>query len=458
MRIIILGSGYVGLVTGICFAEFGHNVTAVDIDIDKITALQKGILPIYEPGLQELLQKNLEAKNINFTTDMLNAIIDADIIFIAIGTPSSTNGALDLSYITKALEQLACGLQKYTPIVIKSTVSPGTCKTLRQLILDVNPNAQFDIISNPEFLREGVAVRDFMQPDRIVIGLDNPENRELMAKLYRPLQLQNIPIIYTNLETAELIKYAANALLATKIAFINEMADLCEKVDGDVGVLAHGIGLDSRIGPHFLQTGPGFGGSCFPKDTLGLSAFAKNINSPSKIVDAVIAANSYRKHECIEKVLNAFNGSIAGREIAVLGVAFKANTDDIRESPALEIIAGLIEHGACIRLFDPKALQNAMNHFGEHPNLRYSASIKECLCNAHAALVLTEWAEFKNLQLHDVANLLCAYDANNPKLFIDLRNLYDPNNFAGLNMSYVSLGRKKYIANHQNLNVGIHEC
>lgn len=441
MRIMILGSGYVGLVSGVCFAEFGFNVVCVDTDPDKIAKLQNGIAPIYEPGLEDLLRKNLTAKNISFTTDLTTNINAVDLIFLAVGTPSADNGAVDLSYMLNAVRSVALNLQKYTPIVVKSTVPPGTCRALKQEMLNINPDAQFDIISNPEFLREGNAVRDFMQPDRIVVGLDNPSNRDIMAKLYRPLHLQRVPIVFTTLETSELIKYAANALLATKIAFINEMADLCEKVAADVQVLAQGIGLDQRIGPHFLQPGPGYGGSCFPKDTLGLQDFAVKVQAPSQIVNAVISANKQRKSACVDKVIAACGGSVQDKEIAVLGVAFKGNTDDIRESPALEIIEGLLAVGARIRLFDPAAMPNAQKHFGLHENLRYPQNIKECVCNAHALLILTEWQEFKTLNLTEIANLLCAVDDQDAKLFIDLRNLYNANDFVGLNMRYVSIGR-----------------
>lgn len=456
MRIMILGSGYVGLVSGICFAEFGFNVVSVDTDVEKIHSLQKGKLPIYEPGLEQLLQKNL-GQNIIFSNDLQAHASNVDIIFLAIGTPSAANGAVDLSYIYQAARDLAPLLEKYTPIVIKSTVPPGTCSLVKQEILRVNPNAKFDIVSNPEFLREGVAVRDFMQPDRIVIGLDNAFNREIMAKLYKPLHLQNVPIVYTSLETAELIKYASNALLATKIAFINEMADVCEKVGADVQVLAHAVGLDQRIGPQFLQPGPGFGGSCFPKDTLGLQNFAHSVGAPAKIIDAVINANNVRKTNCVTKVLSACNGSVDGKEIAVLGVAFKANTDDIRESPALEIISGLLANGAHVRLYDPAAMANARAYFGERDNLRYSATLKECLCNAHVALILTEWNEFKTLNLAEVAGLLCCYDEHIPRTLIDLRNLYNGNDFADLNLRYVSLGRPIVQPHLQSAKADIHE-
>ncbi len=455
MRIMILGSGYVGLVTGVCLAEFGFKVTCVDIDEEKIQKLQQGILPIYEPGLQVLLQKNLATLHVQFSTDVLSNITVADLILIAIGTPSTSQGSVDLSFITQALHAIAPHLQKYTPIVIKSTVPPGTCRALKQQILLVNPHAQFDIISNPEFLREGVAVRDFMQPDRVVIGLDNLQNRDIMAKLYKPLQAQHVPIVYTTLETAELIKYASNALLATKIAFINEMADLCESIGADVQVLSQAVGLDQRIGPQFLQPGPGFGGSCFPKDTLGLQNFAASVDVPVRIVDAVITANQQRKSSCVRKIIAACGGNISGKEFAVLGVAFKANTDDIRESPAVEIIMGLLAAGAKLRLFDPAALPNARVLFGDHDNIRYAGSLKESLCNANAVLILTEWQDFKTLKLNEVANLISTFDKNMPKLMLDMRNLFNPHDFVGLNMRYVSLGRPVYDANH--LNVNIHE-
>lgn len=438
---MIIGSGYVGLVSGICFAEFGFDVICVDTDQQKIANLQQGVLPIYEPGLLDLLQKNTAAKSISFTTDVAANIAAVDLIFLAIGTPSMDNGAVDLSYMLNAIHDLAPHLHKYTPIVIKSTVPPGTCRKLKHEILRVNPDAKFDIVSNPEFLREGVAVRDFMQPDRIVIGLDNEHNREIMAKLYRPLHLQNIPIVFTKLETSELIKYASNAFLATKIAFINEMADLCEKIDADVQEVARAIGLDQRIGPQFLQAGPGFGGSCFPKDTLALQTFAQHVCAPSKIVNAVIEANNSRKTACVDRVITACNGTVRDKEVAILGVAFKANTDDIRESPALGIISGLLDAGAKVRVFDPAAMQNARNYFGDHENIRYPASIKECLSSANALVILTEWNEFKTLNLVEVSHLLCAYDQHSPKVLIDLRNLYEAHAFINLDLRYVSIGR-----------------
>lgn len=441
MRIMILGSGYVGLVTGLCFAEFGFNVTCVDNDHEKIAKLQKGQLPIYEPGLEVLLEKNLATKMVHFTTDIENSIPHVDLIFLAIGTPSNAAGAVDLTYINNALSNIAAHLNKYTPIVVKSTVPPGTCRMIKQEILRLNPAAHFDMIANPEFLREGVAVRDFMKPDRVVVGLDNPDNREMMTKIYKPLLTQHVPLVFTTLETAELIKYASNAFLAAKIAFINEMADVCEKINGDVQVLAHGMGLDQRIGAQFLQPGPGFGGSCFPKDTLALDHFSQQVGAASKLVNATIAANRERKAACVAKVIAACNGSVQDKEIAVLGVAFKSNTDDIRESPALDIISGLLAAGARVRLFDPAAMQNAQQYFGIRDNIRYPKSIKECVCNAHAVLTMTEWHDFKTLNLAEIAGLLCAYDQNTPRTFVDLRNLYSANDFIGLNLRYVSLGR-----------------
>lgn len=456
MRIMILGSGYVGLVSGICFAEFGFNVISVDNSAEKIAKLQKGILPIYEPGLEDLLRKNLAEQRISFTTDLYSSVASADIIFLAVGTPSLDDGGVDLTYILQAVKELAPALDNYTPVVIKSTVPPGTCRKVKQEILNVNPQAKFDVISNPEFLREGVAVRDFMQPDRIVIGIDNEANRDIMAKIYRPFQAQRTPIVYTTLETSELIKYASNAFLATKITFINEMADVCEKINADVQVLAQAIGMDQRIGPHFLQTGPGFGGSCFPKDTLAVQNFAAHVAAPSQIISAVINANNQRKHACVERIIAACNGSVQDKEIAVLGVAFKANTDDIRESPALDIIDGLVAAGARIRLFDPAAITNAQAYFNK-ADIRYPQTIKECICNAHALVLLTEWQEFKTLNLPEVASLLCAYDQHTPKAIIDLRNLYEPTEFIGLNVKYVSLGRPILQPSSAKAYVGINE-
>ena len=450
MRLVILGTGYVGLVSAACFAEFGFEVIGVDIDQQKIAALQNGGLPIYEPGLQNILQKNQAAQRISFTCDLIAALAEADLIFLAIGTPSTVDGKVDLNSIFSAVRTVAPLLKKYTPIIVKSTVPPGTCRTLKQEILRVNPYAKFDIISNPEFLREGAAVQDFMQPDRIIVGLDNTANRDIMVNLYRPLHLQQVPIVFTNLETAELIKYAANAFLATKIAFINEVADICEKIDADIQTVSYGMGLDHRIGTQFLQAGPGFGGSCFPKDTLGFQVFAQEIFAPSRIVNAVIEANNHRKIACVDRIISACNGSVRAKEIAVLGVAFKANTDDIRESPALNIISGLLANGAHVRVFDPAAMPNAKQYFHAAKNITYATSIKECINKANAVLILTEWQEFRALNLVEVENLLCAYDQHLPKLFMDFRNIYSSKDFQSLSLRYISVGRPSILYESSN--------
>lgn len=446
MRIMVIGTGYVGLVSGVCFAEFGFKVLCVDNNINKIEKLQQGISPIFEPSLDRLLQNNIAQRNIEFTTILDKNLEQVDLILLAVGTPSTDQGEVDLSYILQVAIEIAPHLHKYTPIVVKSTVPPGTCRKLKHEILNVNRDAKFDIISNPEFLREGLAVQDFMQPDRVVIGLDNPSSRDVMAKLYKPLQAQHVPIGYTTLETAEMIKYAANALLATKVAFINEIADLCEKTNADIQVLAHAIGLDKRIGPHFLQAGPGFGGSCFPKDTKALQSFAKSVGVKPQIVDAVIRSNDERTNKCIEKILAACNGNIDGKEVAVLGVAFKANTDDIRESPALSIICGLQKLSANLRLYDPKALQNARDFFGVTNNVRYANTSDECLRGANVAVILTEWDEFKNLKHMQIAKLM-SQAVDIPKVLIDLRNLFNPLDFAGTSIEYVSIGRPVHFAN-----------
>lgn len=441
MRIMIVGTGYVGLVTGVCFSEFGFNVIGVDTDAAKIAKLQQGEVPIFEPGLQDLLQKNLAAKNLTFSTDLIGNLPAVDLVFLAVGTPSSESGAVDLSFILNAARSIAENLSNFMTIVIKSTVPPGTCNILKQEILRINPAAKFALVSNPEFLREGSAVRDFMQPDRIIIGIEQEHSRDVMQKLYKPLQLQRVPILFTTLETAELSKYAANAFLATKIAFINEMADICESVGADVQFVAQAMGLDQRIGPLFLQAGPGFGGSCFPKDCLALQNFAEAQGTPSKIVSAVLTSNQNRRAALVDRIVAACGGSVSGKEVAVLGVAFKANTDDIRESPALEIIPALLAQGAKIRIFDPQAMPNAQQYFGEQVGIRYPKSLKECLCNAHAAVIITEWPEFKNMNLPEVAGLLCPFAPNSPRVLIDLRNLFIAHDFLGINMRYVSIGR-----------------
>lgn len=439
---MILGSGYVGLVSGCCFAEFGFEVICVDVDPSKIKQLQQGVLPIYEPELPMLLSKNLAAKRISFTTDLYAEINNVDLILLAIGTTNIPNTAkVDLSAMLSAVRSLALHLKKYTPIVIKSTVPPGTGDMLRQEILNINSHAKFDMVSNPEFLREGTAVNDFMRPDRIIIGLDNPATRKIMTKLYYPFHSQQIPLIFTNLKSAELIKYAANAFLATKIAFINEIADICEAIDANVQVISHAMGLDHRIGEQFLQPGPGFGGSCLPKDSLVLNQFANNVDRPSKIIASVIAANESRKNACVIKVISACNGSVNGKNIAILGLAFKANTDDIRESPALTLISCLLAAGAIITAYDPVAINNTKNHFGPQPNLKYAANIKQCISGAHALVLITDWSEFRSLKANDLHMMLRPYDEQSPAVFVDLRNLYSLDHFKDLNIRYVSIGR-----------------
>ena len=442
MRLMILGSGYVGLVSGCCFANFGFEVICVDIDHNKIKQLQQGTLPVYEPELSMLLSKNLDAKRISFTTDLYAAINNVDLILLTIGTTNIPNTAkVDLSAILSAVRSLAPCLKKHTPIIIKSTVPPGTCDMLKQEILNVNPHAKFDMVSNPEFLREGTAVNDFMRPDRIIIGLDNPATRQIMTKLYYPYYLKQIPIVFTNLRSSELIKYAANAFLATKLAFINEIADICEAIGADVEVISHAIGLDHRIGGQFLQPGPGFGGSCFPKDCLALNQFANDVDRPSKIIAAVIAANERRKDANLIKVISACNSTVHGKNIAMLGLAFKANTDDIRESPALTLTSGLLAAGALITAYDPVAMNNTKNYFGPHPNLKYAANIKQCISGAHVLVVITEWSEFRLLEAKDLNMMLQAYDKQSPAVIVDFRNLYSLNYFKDLNIRYVSIGR-----------------
>lgn len=439
---MIIGSGYVGLVSGTCFAEFGFEVVCVDIDQAKIAMLRQGQLPIYEPELPALLKRNLEAQRISFTTDLTANIANVDLIFLAIGTPSiEDSGKVDLSAMFAAVRSLAPHLTKYTPIVVKSTVPPGTCREIKQAILATNPQAKFDIISNPEFLREGAAVNDFMRPDRIIVGLDNPKNRDIMASLYRPLYLLQTPIVFTTLETAELIKYASNAFLATKIAFINEMADMCEKIDADVQVVSRAMGLDNRIGAKFLHAGPGFGGSCFPKDTLALHEFGQDIAAPSKIISAVIHANTTRKQSMIDRVISACNGNVKNQTIAILGVAFKPNTDDIRESAALPLITGLLNSGAKIKAFDPAAIDNAKKYFATQTNIEFFNNIKSCISGANVLVIVTEWNEFRSLDLTEVDRLLRPLANNSPAVFVDLRNIYANEDFTDLKLRYVSIGR-----------------
>jgi UDPglucose 6-dehydrogenase len=431
MRIAMIGSGYVGLVSGACLSEFGHTVTCVDKAADKIAALQDGRIPIFEPGLDEVVAANVKAGRLSFGTDLGTAVGDADAVFIGVGTPSRRgDGHADLSYVFAAAEEIARALTGHTVVVTKSTVPVGTSRQVEAIIRKVNPLADFDMASNPEFLREGSAIEDFRHPDRVVVGCDNERARAVMREVYRPLYLNETPIIFTTRESAELIKYAANAFLATKITFINEMATLCERVGGDVQDVARGIGLDKRIGGKFLHAGPGYGGSCFPKDTLALVKTAREAGAPVQLVEAVVAVNDARKHAMAEKIKAAFGG-VAGKTIAVLGLTFKPNTDDMRDSPSLTILPALQSAGAAIRAYDPEGAGEAAKLL----NLTFCGDAYEALEGADGVVILTEWNEFRALDLNKVKAAL------KRPLMVDLRNIYRPSQMAADGFEYVSVGR-----------------
>ncbi|MBT4220463.1 MAG: UDP-glucose/GDP-mannose dehydrogenase family protein [Rhodospirillaceae bacterium] len=433
MRVAMIGTGYVGLVTGACFSEFGVNVVCVDKDEGKIQRLEEGIMPIYEPGLDDLVANNVKAGRLSFTTSLPDAVKEADAVFIAVGTPTDKKtGHADLSYVYAAAEEIAAAMDGYTVIVTKSTVPVGTGDAVESIINKARPDADFDVVSNPEFLREGSAINDFMRPDRVVIGTSSDQARDVMSHLYRPLFLIETPILFTQRETSELIKYAANTFLATKITFINEVADLCEKVGADVHDVAKGIGLDGRIGRKFLHAGPGYGGSCFPKDTLALVHTARDAGSPLNIVEAVVEFNDQRKQAMAGRVADACGGSLKGKTIAVLGLTFKPNTDDMRDSPALDIVPGLIKGGATVRAFDPEGMEEAKHMIDD---VEWCDGAYETMPDADALVIITEWNEFRGLDLDRVKSLL------NAPLMIDLRNIYNPKEMAEAGFDYHCLGR-----------------
>jgi UDPglucose 6-dehydrogenase len=432
MKIAMIGTGYVGLVSGACFADLGHNVVCVDIDASKINRLRRGEIPIYEPGLDDIVARNIEARRLSFTTSTAEAATGQDAIFICVGTPPLEDGNADLSYVYAAARDIAPHLSAYTVVVNKSTVPVGTGAEVEKIIRETNPQAEFDVASNPEFLREGNAIDDFMMPDRIVIGTESTRARDIMFALYRPLMLQESQILHTGRTTSELIKYAANAFLAMKVSFINEIADICEKVDADVQDVSRGIGLDSRIGTRFLQAGAGFGGSCFPKDTLALTSTARKVGQPTRIVEAVMAANNERKRRMAQKVIAACGGNVAGKTIAVLGVTFKPNTDDMRDAPSLDIIPLLQERGASIRAYDPEGMETARKYLS---NVEWVKNAYDTMVQADALLILTEWNEFRVLDLSRVKALL------KEPLMIDLRNIYTPKEVAKAGFVYHSVGR-----------------
>ncbi len=433
MRVAIIGTGYVGLVSGACFAHFGHDVTCVDKDQEKIGRLERGDIPIFEPGLDALVAENVAAGRLSFTTDLKAATAQADMVFIAVGTPSRRgDGFADLTYVYAATEEIARALDGYTVIVTKSTVPVGTGAEVEAIIRRVRPDAEFSVVSNPEFLREGAAIDDFKRPDRIVVGAEDERAREVMRELYRPLFINETPIVFTNRATSELIKYAANAFLATKITFINEMADLCEQVGANVQEVARGIGLDGRIGSKFLHAGPGYGGSCFPKDTLALVRTAQAAGAPTRIVEAVVEINARRKRQMADRIIAACGGSVDGKTIAVLGLTFKPNTDDMRDSPSLDIIPALQAAGAAIRAFDPAGMEEAKKHLSD---VDYCHGPYHAMDGADAVALLTEWDEFRALDFRRIKELL------KEPIFVDLRNVYRPSAMVEQGFQYHSIGR-----------------
>lgn len=433
MRIAMIGTGYVGLVSGVCFSDFGHDVVCVDKVQAKIDMLRQGEVPIYEPGLDTMLAKNVDAGRLSFTTDLTEAVKDADAVFIAVGTPTRRgDGHADLTYVYAAAEEIASSLTDYAVVVVKSTVPVGTNREVHSILRRTRPDLDVDVASNPEFLREGAAIEDFMRPDRVVVGAETDRAREVMRALYRPLSLRETPIIFTSLESAELIKYAANAFLATKITFVNEMADLCEKVGGDIQDVAKGMGLDNRIGSKFLHPGPGYGGSCFPKDTLALTRTGQQHNSPIRIVETVVEVNEARKRRMIDKIAAALDDRMAGRTVAVFGVTFKPETDDMRAAPALTIVPALIGAGATVRVCDPQGVKE-----GEHllPGVAWVGDPYEAASGADAIVLITEWNMFRGLDLSRLKAVMQG-DA-----LIDLRNVFRPDLAAEAGFAYTSIGR-----------------
>ena len=433
MRIAMIGAGYVGLVSGACLADFGHDVVCVDKDAERIAGLKRGEIPIYEPSLDELVHSNVKEKRLAFSTELVEAVRTADAVFIAVGTPSRRgDGHADLSYVYDAAREIAAALDGFTAVIIKSTVPVGTGDEVDRIIQEARPHADVVVVSNPEFLREGAAIYDFKHPDRIVIGTGDDRAKKVMAQIYRPLNLNQPPILYTTRRTAELIKYAANAFLATKITFINEIADLCEKVDADVQDVARGIGLDNRIGTKFLHAGPGFGGSCFPKDVRALIKTAQDCDVSLRIMEAVIAANDVRKRAVARKVSIVFSGALRGKTVSVLGLTFKPNTDDVREAPSLALITALQDMGARVRAFDPAGMNQAQALL---KNITYCTDAYDCAEAADALVIATEWEQFRALDLDRLRDLMAC------PVVVDLRNIYEPDDMNRRGFAYACVGR-----------------
>jgi UDPglucose 6-dehydrogenase len=432
MRVVMIGTGYVGLVSGVCFAEFGHVVTCVDNDAGKIARLQSGVMPIFEPGLEALVERNVAEGRLFFATDPKAAVAEAEAVFIAVGTPSRRgDGHADLTYVHAAAEEIAQLVRGFTVVVTKSTVPVGTGDELEAIVRRARPDADVAVVSNPEFLREGSAIEDFKRPDRVVVGLNDPRARAVMTELYRPLNLNETPMVFTDRRTSELIKYASNAFLAMKITFINEMADLCEKVGADVQQVAKGIGLDNRIGPKFLHAGPGYGGSCFPKDTLALTRTAVDAGSPLRLVETTTQVNAARKKAMAAKIAAALGGEVSGKTIGILGLTFKPNTDDMRDAPALDIVPALVAMGATIQAFDPEG-HEARRMLSD---VAFKDGPYEAVDGADAMVLLTEWNQFRALDLDRVKTLMRA------PVVVDLRNVYRPEEMRQRGFTYASVGR-----------------
>ncbi len=437
MKIAMIGTGYVGLVSGVCFSEFGFHVTCVDKDSEKIGRLQQHIMPIYEPGLEQLVENNRKAGRLSFSTDLQQAVSNADAVFIAVGTPSNdTDGMPDVTALNAVVKDVAKSLKNSTLMVIKSTVPLGTTRALAKIIAQENPNADFDIASNPEFLREGTAIEDFMSPDRIVAGIDSKRAKDMLTKIYEPICLNGAQLFFTTFESAEMIKYASNAMLAMRVAFINEIADLCEKSGANIRDVARGIGMDKRIGDRFLQPGPGYGGSCFPKDTLALRQMARQRGCESKLMEATVTSNEERKRRMAQRIVAAMGGDAKDKTVAILGVTFKPGTDDMRESPSLVIIPELQKAGAAIRAYDPQGMKEAAKHV---KGVSWCKDAYDTMQGADALVILTEWNEFRSLELAKVKSLL------KKALVLDFRNIYKRQDMQRLSFHYVSVGRQELI-------------
>ncbi|WP_421788244.1 UDP-glucose dehydrogenase family protein [Hyphobacterium sp.] len=433
MRVAMIGTGYVGLVSGACFADFGHHVTCIDKDQEKVDMLRAGGIPIYEPGLDQLVQRNVREDRLSFDTDLTQAVREADAVFIAVGTPSRRgDGFADLSYVHAAAKEIAGVMDGYTVVVTKSTVPVGTGDEVEKIIREARPDGDFAVVSNPEFLREGAAIDDFKRPDRVVVGTEDERAKDVMTELYRPLYLNETPILFTTRRTSELIKYAANAFLAMKITFINEMADLCESVGANVQEVARGVGLDNRIGGKFLHAGPGYGGSCFPKDTLALTRTAQEAGTPLRLIETTVEVNDRRKQDMAKKVIKAMDGDVSGKTIAVLGLTFKPNTDDMREAPSLDIIPALQDAGAKVRAYDPAGVVEAEKMLKD---VEFTSGPYLCAEGADAIVIITEWNEFRALDTERLKAVMAG------DVMVDLRNIYSPDDIRKRGFNYTSVGR-----------------